>query len=79
MKRHANKVFLSITRISHGALLHTGFNFLGHDYHMGNLIIFGGDGFYYFDLNAKRVNLSNMQQVSNLVYGHTPFLDMTNG
>lgn len=58
----------------HGAM----FTKNGNDWVMGTLTIFGGDGYYFYTPTGQKSKLKNMQQVSDLVYGNTPFLDMSN-
>lgn len=75
VKSVAKAAFLT-TPVTNRGLIHCCFTAIGKDYSMGDLIIYGGDGFYYYKPNGDRANIKNMQQVSDLVYGNTPYLTM---
>lgn len=76
MLREIYKAALKLIPVSERGLVHSGFTKNGDDWYFGTLIVFSGK--YYYGMDGQRVMLKNMQQVSDLVYGHTPFLDMSN-
>lgn len=77
LKKAIAKTLLTKLPVSHNALMGAGFSKKENDYHFANLVIY--EGLYFYNLDGERQNVKNMQEVSNLIYGHKPFLDMSNG
>lgn len=79
IKRTIAKQLLKRVPVTPKALIEAGFMPHVKDFTFGNLVLFRyKEQFYYYKPDAERVTVKNMQEVSDLVYGHTPFLDISN-
>ena len=78
MFKRIKVLLLRFTHITHAQLIDAGFETFEEKlwYQMGDLIIYmQRNRFYYFAPDAKRIRIKNMLQVSDLVYGKTPYLN----
>lgn len=69
------KTVLRYTPINHKGLIEAGFNVDKLFYRLADLSIYvEKKKFYYLDPGAKKTYITNMLQVSKLVYGGTDYL-----